>query len=185
MSIEKLKRHYPVTIQWLQFPLHPDTPAQGKSLAELFAGRDIEPMRERMKALMQEAGLPYGERTHTYNSRRAQELAKWADTQTGGDAIHDALFHAYFVDAINISDIDALVHIAESVGLNGSAARRVIEQGEFSQQVDADWQLSREYGISGVPTFFGKDLVVVGCQPYATLEKFVQHLLTLSNEGNS
>lgn len=64
---------------------------------------------------MAEAGLPYGERTHTYNSRLAQELGAWADTQPGGEAIHDALYRAYFVDAVNISDVDALIEIAEAV----------------------------------------------------------------------
>ena len=50
--------------------------------------------------------MPYGRRTHTYNSRLAQELGKWADTQPGGEAIHDALYKAYFVDTRNIGDPD-------------------------------------------------------------------------------
>ena len=51
------------------------------SLKELFAGRDIdvEAMYKRMKGLMDAEGLEYGRRTHTYNSRLAQELGKWAD----------------------------------------------------------------------------------------------------------
>lgn len=177
MSIEKLKANYPVSIRWLPFPLHPDTPAEGKSLAELFAGRDIEPMRQRMKALMAEAGLDYGERSHTYNSRLAQELGKWADTQQGGEAIHDALYRAYFVDNSNLYDVDLLVGIAENVGLDGPAARAVMEQRLFKEAVDADWQRAWEMGITGVPTFYRDDLVVVGCQPYDVLERFVKHLL--------
>jgi len=177
VSIEKLKANYPVSIRWLPFPLHPDTPAEGKSLAELFAGRDIEPMRQRMKALMAEAGLDYGERSHTYNSRLAQELGKWADTQQGGEAIHDALYRAYFVDNSNLYDVDLLVGIAENVGLNGAAARAMLEQRLFKEAVDADWQRAWEMGITGVPTFYRDDLVVVGCQPYDVLERFVKHLL--------
>lgn len=182
MSIEKLKANYPVQVRWLHFPLHPETPPEGRSLAELFAGRDIEPMRVRMRALMQEAGLPYGERTHTYNSRLAQELGKWADTQPGGEAIHDALYRAYFVDAVNIGDIDALVAIATAVGLDAMAARRVLEAREMQAAVDADWQRSRAAGITGVPTFYSNDLVVVGCQPYEVLERFVQHLISLEEQ---
>ena len=177
MSIEKLKANYPVKTRWVHFPLHPDTPADGRSLAEMFAGRDIEPIRQRLKNLMAEAGLPYGDRTHTYNSRLAQELGAWADTQPGGEAIHDALYRAYFVDAVNISDVDALIEIAEVVGLDGLAARAVLVERSFSAKVDEDWARSRGVGVTGVPTFYANDLVVVGCQPYETLEKFVQHLL--------
>lgn len=126
---------------------------------------------------MKDAGLEYGSRTMTYNSRLAQELGKWADTQTGGEAIHDSLYRAYFVDCINIADIDNLVAIAASIGLDGSAARDVLEQRKFEAQVDVDWQRSRDYGVTGVPTFIARKQMVVGCQPYEVLEKFVVHLL--------
>lgn len=182
MSIEKLKKNYPLEIRWIHFPLHPETPQEGKSIAELFAGQDIEPMRQRMKGLMAEAGLEYGNRTHTYNSRLAQELGKWADGKPGGEAIHDALYRAYFVDAKNIGDVDELVAIAESVGLDGSEARRVLDDREYREAVDADWRRSRETGVTGVPTFYANDLVVVGCQPYESLEKFVLHLLEMNAE---
>jgi predicted DsbA family dithiol-disulfide isomerase len=141
-------------------------------------------MRERMKALMAEAGLEYGERTHTFNSRLAQELGKWADSKPGGEAIHDALYRAYFVDNKNISDVDELVVIAEAVGLDALEARRVIIDREYKEAVDEDWQRSRETGVTGVPTFFGNDLVVVGCQPYETLEKFVLHLIQMNSNQN-
>ena len=170
--------------RWIHFPLHPETPQEGKSLAELFAGRDLAPMRERMKALMAEAGLEYGERTHTFNSRLAQELGKWADSKPAGEAIHDALYRAYFVDNKNIGNVDELVEIAEAVGLDRQEARRVIEEREYKEAVDEDWRRSREAGVTGVPTFYGNDLVVVGCQPYETLEKFVLHLMQMNSNQN-
>jgi len=184
VSIEKLKQNYPITTRWIHFPLHPETPQEGKSLAELFAGRDLTPMRERMKALMAEAGLEYGDRTHTFNSRLAQELGKWADSQAGGEAIHNALYRSYFVDNKNIGDVDELVVIAEAVELDGDEARRIIIEREFKQAVDEDWQRSRKAGVTGVPTFYGNGLVVVGCQPYETLEKFVLHLMEMNSKQN-
>ncbi len=164
-------------IRWNPFPLHPETPQEGRSLAELFTGRNIEPMKRQMRKLMAEAGLEYGERTHTYNSRLAQELAKWADTQERGQAIHDALYRAYFADNINLSDIGALVEIASDLNLDGNLARQILKQRSFREAVDADWERARQLGITGVPTFFQNDLAVVGCQPYETLERFVQHLM--------
>ena len=80
-------------------------------------------MHSHFADLMRAEGLPYGERTHTYNSRLAQELGKWADTQPGFDAIHDVLYSAYFVEDRNIGDIDELVALAQSVGLPADAAR--------------------------------------------------------------
>ena len=174
--VARLKKEHGVQTRLVHFPLHPDTPAQGKSLQELFAGRgyDIAKMQAQMRARMQAEGLPYGDRKMTYNSRLAQELGKWADTQPGGEAIHDALFRAYFVDGRNIGDAQVLVEIAESVGLPADKAREVLEQRSFKAAVDADWQKSREYGVTGVPTFVSGGRGVVGAQPYEVLEQLVQ-----------
>src|SRR5437763_1223454 len=92
--VARLKKEHGVKVELVHFPLHPETPAEGKSLQELFAGRgyDIPKLQAQMRARMQAEGLPYGDRKMTYNSRLAQELGKWADTQPGGEAIHDALF---------------------------------------------------------------------------------------------
>ena len=176
MRIEKLKAEHGVKIEWVHFPLHPDTPAKGRALADLFAGRNMDrkAMHAQMKARMDAEGLPYGERTMTYNSRLAQELGKWADTQPGGEAIHDALFRAYFVEARDISQPAVLLDIVGRVGLSFDAARDVLERRTFEAAVDADWDLSRRYGVTGVPTFVVGRYGVVGAQPYEALEELVQ-----------
>jgi predicted DsbA family dithiol-disulfide isomerase len=176
VRIEKLRTEHNVTIEWVHFPLHPETPAEGQSLDDLFRGRNVDrkAMHAQMKARMDAEGLPYGERSMTYNSRIAQELGKWADTQPGGDAIHDALFRAYFVEARDISQPAVLLDIVKAVGLPVDKAREVIEQRTFKDAVDADWKLSREYGITGVPTFVAGRYGVVGAQPYEALEALVK-----------
>jgi len=171
VRIERLRREHGVQVKWVHFPLHPETPAEGRSLADLHAGRgDVAARQAQMRTRMAAEGLPYGERTMTFNSRLAQELAAWADTQPGGDAIHDALFRAYFVDASNIGDAEVLVRIATSIGLASAAARAVIENRTYKAAVDADWEKSRAYGITGVPTFVVGRHGVVGAQPYEALE---------------
>ena len=174
MRIEKLQREHGVKIEWVHFPLHPETPAEGQSLEELFRGRNVDrkAMHAQMKARMDAEGLPYGERTMTYNSRLSQELGKWADTQPGGEAFHDAMFRAYFVDARNISEPAVLLEIVAEVPR--AAAAEVLEKRTFRAAVDADWKLSREYGITGVPTFVAGHRGVVGAQPYEVIERLVK-----------
>lgn len=175
MRIERLIAEHNVKIKWVHFPLHPDTPSEGRSLEDLFAGRgmDIPKMQAQMRERMQAEGLEYGERTMTYNSRLAQELGAWADSQAGGEAIHDALFRAYFVDARDVSDLDTLVEIAASVGLSEADARTVLEQRTFEAAIDEDWARSRQIGVTGVPTFVVGNRGVVGAQPYETLVALV------------
>ena len=178
MRIEKLKQDFEIETVLVHFPLHPETPSEGRSMAEMYAGRGVDPeaMYTRMKRLMDAEGLPYGRRTHTYNSRLAQELGKWADTQPGGEAIHGALYRAYFVDARNIGDPEILVDIAASVGLSAELAREVLAERRFKDAVDADWAKSQQYGVTGVPTFVAGGYGVVGAQPLQTLEEFLEKI---------
>ena len=166
------------------FPLHPETPPDGQSLATLFAGRgvDLEAMYQRMKRLMDAEGLPYGRRTHTFNSRLAQELAKWAEAEPGGQPLHDRFYRAYFVDGRNIGDIEVLVELAASAGLRADEARRVIEERRFKEAVDADWALSARTGVTGVPTFVASGHRVVGAQPENVLRQLMSAAGAVSRE---
>jgi predicted DsbA family dithiol-disulfide isomerase len=176
VRIEKLRETYDIEPVLVHFPLHPDTPAEGREMAAWYRqrGRDPEQMYQEMKARMDAEGLPYGKRTHSYNSRLAQELGKWADTQPGGEAYHDAAYRAYFVDARNIGDPDVLIDIVEKVGLDPAEARKVLDKRRFKDAVDADWQKSAAYGVTGVPTFVAARYGVVGAQPYEALVQLVE-----------
>ena len=158
----------------VHFPLHPETPGEGQSLERLFPGRsaaDIAAAQAHLKGLMTAEGLPYGDRTMTYNSRLAQELASYAITRDGGEGIHDALFRAYFVDGVNIGEIDNLVAIAAQLGLDGDESRVALATRRFRSAVAADWERSRQAGVTGVPTYVAGGREVAGAQPYEVLEK--------------
>jgi predicted DsbA family dithiol-disulfide isomerase len=176
VRIEKLKATYDLNTVLVHFPLHPDTPMEGRELAPWYAqrGRDPEEMYRQMKERMDAEGLPYGRRTHTYNSRLAQELGKWADAQKGGEAIHDLIYKAYFVDARNIGDGEVLVELAGRAGLDTIEARKILMERRFQRSVDLDWQKSAAYGVTGVPTFVAARYGVVGCQPYEALAQLAE-----------
>lgn len=167
--VEKLKRNFAIDVQWVFFPLHPDTPAEGLLLKDLFKGRgmDLDAVQSRLKNLMDAEGLQFNERTHTYNSRLAQELAK------GFDGLRDSLYKAYFEEGRNIGDVEVLVGVAQSAGIPANAARRVLTERTFKDAVDADWEKARRSGITGVPAFVAGGQRVVGAQPYDVLEKLV------------
>jgi predicted DsbA family dithiol-disulfide isomerase len=176
VSTDRLSREYEIEVRWLAFPLHPETPEEGLTLEELFAGHnvDIPRIQRRLKVAADSLGLPLAGRTRTYNSRLAQELAKWAESEGAGDRFHHAVFRAYFVEGLNIARVDELVALAASVGLSPDAARAVILARGFREAVDADWARSRGLGVTAVPTFIIAGRRVVGFQPYETLAQLVR-----------
>ena len=135
---------------------------------------NIPEMMARLRGVAESEGLPLGHRKMTYNSRLAQELGKWAESKGSGELFHKAVFHAYFVDGINIAKIPNLVEMAISIGLSGKEAQGVLETGAFREAVDSDWARSRENGVTAVPTFMMNRRTVIGAQSYEVLERFMK-----------
>ena len=173
MRTDRLQKEYGAELLFTAFSLHPETPEEGMELSELFAGREeyIEAMQTRLSQAAAAEGLPLARRKRTYNSRLAQELGKWAESQGFGDPFRRAVYRAYFVEGINIALVDELVKIAESVGLPADLAHEVLATKSFAAAVDADWQRSGELRITAVPTHLCDGRRLAGFSSY---DDFVQ-----------
>lgn len=156
--------------------MHPETPEEGRTLEELFAGRDIDipALLARLQRVAADLNLPWGRRTMTFNSRRATELGKWAEDLDRGDAFHDAVFKAYFRDGLNIADLAVLKNLCQDLGLDPAEAERVLLEESYKKVVDDDWAYARRLGITAVPTFVTRGRALVGAQPYQELERLIK-----------
>lgn len=170
-----MRREYRIDLRWTAFPLHPETPEEGQTLEELFAGqgKDISAMLRRLKQVAAAEGLPFGDRKMTFNSRLAQELGKWAESRGKGQAFHHAIFRAYFADGLNIGKRQILLDLVVSLGLPSEEAKTVLTERSFRAAVDRDWERSERMGIESVPTFALAGRTLSGVGPYEELEKFV------------
>jgi predicted DsbA family dithiol-disulfide isomerase len=153
--------------------LHPETPAEGVSLAELFRGRfDVQAAHRRLGELCSAEGLEFSPSGMLFQSRRAQELGALGEAE-GKPEIHGALYRAVFVDGADIYQLDELARVAEAVGLDPDVARRALADGSFAPVVDADWDYARQLGVTAVPTFVCEGRAVVGAQSYDVLKSLV------------
>ena len=175
--IKKIKKEFKVAIQLIHFPLHPETPVEGRTLLELFGSTqdDIDQKNKRMKELMVNEGLPYNHRSHTYNSRLAQEIGIWAQTIDNETSIHDNFFEAYFVQGLNVGLESVILDVVSKSGLDTEEAKNVIKNRLFKKNVDEDWNKSRNYGVTGVPTYVYEKQSMVGAQPFENLVEFLNH----------
>ena len=126
---------------------------------------------------MAEENLAYGNRSHTYNSRLAQELSKWGETFKEGETLNLKLFEAYFVQGLNLTELDVLLDVTEAAGLSRKVAKGVIIDRLFQKAVDADWSRAHKLGITGVPTFVFGNQGLVGAQNYKAMEQLIQTIV--------
>ncbi len=174
MRTDRLREEFDLHIRWSFFPLHPETPDEGLELTALFAGRyDIEAMMQRCIEVAKELDLPFGNRTHTYNSRRAQELGKWAEEQGVGEAFHMAVYRAYYIDGRNIALPGELTEIAESVGLDPDAALLAIDKESYAAHVNNDWLRAKKLGVTSIPTSIYQQQALVGFQNYENYRRLI------------
>ena len=145
-------------------------------LEQLFASSSavIKTMVQQQRQTARELGLPFGDRTMTFNSRLAQETGLWAEELGKGNPFHKAAFFAYFRDGQNLAMPDILVKLATESGLPAHDAGKIIATRKYAQAVENDWQESRSLGITAVPTLVFAGQRLTGYQSYDRLEHLVR-----------
>ena len=172
-----------VEVVWHSFQLDPTTvsdpagaaPAVSHSrrLADKF-GRsvaEIDAMQANLSALAAAEGLDYHlddvRSANTFDAHRLLHLA--ADRGLQGE-LKERLLRATFVDTEAVGDHATLQRLATEVGLPADEVAAVLASDRYADDVRADVDQAREYGITGVP-FFVVDAKygISGAQPAEVL----------------
>jgi predicted DsbA family dithiol-disulfide isomerase len=164
----------PVDIVWRSFQLDPEAPVrEDGGFAESFAARKglevghVRSMFTHVTEVAAGEGLAYDfDRVHGANTFDAHRLLHLAAAQGRQGELKERLLRAYFTEGEWIGDRAVLARLASEVGLDEAEARRALEDGAYADEVHADIQTARSFGISGVPFFvFDRTFGVSGAQP--------------------
>ena len=175
-------------VRWLAFQLNPDIPAGGVDrrsyLEKKFGGPErAQQIYARVAAAGDEVGIPFDfERiVRQPNTVDAHRLIAWAQDLdlAASDALVERLFRAYFVDGINIGNIDALAKLAGDAGFDATAARAWLTSDSGRKDIEAEERRARSLGVTGVPFFvFNDRLAVSGAQPPEVLLEAIEQAET-------
>jgi predicted DsbA family dithiol-disulfide isomerase len=112
-------------------------------------------------------------------SRKAHEAAEFAREAGLLDEMNRALFKAFFEEGRDLENIDVLLDVGRSVGLDPDNLREALASGRYTQKVLDDQSLARQVGISGVPALIvsaGRQAYLVsGAQPYDTIKDVIAY----------
>ena len=149
-------------VRWHPFQLNPDLPREGIDrsayLEAKFGGAArAAQIYERVRRAGRDAGLELAiERiARQPNTLDAHRLIAWAqaDGTRDADALVEALFRAYFVEARPVGERDELARIAGEAGWDAGAARAMLDSDAGVAEVAQRERQARELGIGGVPFF--------------------------------
>jgi predicted DsbA family dithiol-disulfide isomerase len=172
-------------IHFQPFELNPDMPPEGQDVGEHVAEKygatpeQSAANRQMIRARAAEVGFTMALRPkgRIYNTFDAHRLLHWAELEGRQTALKTALFAAYFTDGETVSDRAVLVAAARTAGLDGEAAREVLETDAYAKEVrevEAYW---RRNGVNAVPTLvFNDRYMITGAQPAEAFEKAIRSI---------
>jgi predicted DsbA family dithiol-disulfide isomerase len=182
-ALESFKGEDEVTLTYHSFELDPSMPPGVTTpTAEMLASKyQMSPeqadhaqrqMEERAAAdglTFRMDGLVSG---NTRDAHRLLQLAKIRGRQAD---LMERLQRAYFSEQGSIFDRVSLTSLAAEAGLDPDEAARVLATGEYSDAVDADEEMARSLGATGVPFFVvGRRYAFSGAQSPETIAEVLE-----------
>lgn len=177
---------HPFVIEWHPFQLNPDMPDSGMDRREYlerkFGGKDgairaYAPVVEHAET----AGLTidFEGMKRTPNTLDAHRLIHWAGIEGKQNAVVDALFQAYFVQARDIGDHEVLADIADGAGMDAAIVLKLLKSDADREDIRTRDAHSREMGVSSVPTYIvANQHAVPGAQPPELWEKVIAEIMS-------
>lgn len=183
--IERLRREYPVDVEWRPFELHPETPTSGADLTgRLGNSARVAAYMNNIIALAHESGLEIKMPRVVANSHLALEAAEFAREHGGFEAMHVALFDAYFEAGRDIGDADVLCDIGREAGVDDQGLRQALADRRYAETVDRVTAEAREHGVLSTPTFvYEGGFQLVGAQDYDVFASVTSRLLSRRASG--
>ncbi len=158
---------------WHSYQLDPEVSSETTQdlydyVAEMKACSRKESIEEhnKLERLAKTVGLDYHfDKTIVANTFNAHRLIHFASQKGMQDAAEEHLFEAYFINGENINDLNTLIRIGQSIGLDGDELRRMLDSDELEDEVFQDLEEAENQDVDVVPFFlFDRRLIVTGAQ---------------------
>lgn len=174
-----------IDVHWHPFELNPHMGEDGENLREHLAvkyGTTPEGSRKaraRLTELGAELGFTfnYADDMRMVNTFRAHQLLHWAGEQGRKHDLKLALFASFFGRREDLNDIQVLVAVAASIGLDTSEAEMILTNRRFAATVREQEQFWQVRGIQVVPAMiFNEEHLVSGAQGADNYAAILRHL---------
>ena len=167
-------------IHHVPFQLNPDMPTEGisreKYLEIKFGGKDFAaPMYENMRLKAKESGLNFNleKIKKTPNTVLSHLLINLSEKFNLQNEIKEKIYQSYFINGLDIGDINILIDIAKQNNISENAFKDFINEKNI-ENINSKILVTKEKDISGVPFFeIGKDFIS-GAQSSIQLENVIK-----------
>ncbi|HMF31150.1 MAG TPA: DsbA family oxidoreductase [Candidatus Lokiarchaeia archaeon] len=171
--MQQLQQQYDLDVEWKAFELRPETAPEGVDLATVFDKKYFAMVVANVQQLAAEDGISFEFPTRLPNSRLAHLIAEFAKDKGKFDEFHETAFELYWHEGKDIGDLDFLLEMAASIGLDRDEILAYLEREEPRDLLRRNIEELRALGTSGVPTFVIGNQVINGVQPRTVFERAI------------
>jgi len=185
-ALDELKDTISADITFQPFELNPEMRPEGQDFSEHITEKygitkaQSDENRAMIQARGKEVGFDFNftSESRMRNSFDAHRLLHWANLEGKQAELKMALFKAHFTHNQDVSDYSTLANLAASVNLDPAAAKGILENGHFTEEVRKLEQQWQQHGISSVPTvIINNKYAISGGQPADTFKKAIEDIL--------
>lgn len=167
----ELQEKFDIELDWRGFFLHPEIPKGGQSVADLFGEDRARGFVDYLQRFAANFGVPINPPSHIPNTYRALAITEYARDEANLEAFRDAAMDAYWLNGEDIEDEEVLSQLAKSAGLDPATALKASDDPKYHVRIHTDFKQAKANKVTGIPTLFIEDKMIVGCHPYSDLEK--------------
>ncbi len=176
--LKKLQQELDFDVEWRAFEIHPETPKDGVKTVDYFPKYDMEKMKNYIESFGKDVGIKLNGDVLA-NSKLSLAANEFAKKKGKFDKFHEAIFKANFEEGKNIGDMDVLLEIAQSVGLNKAELKLYLVDERNLEAIDESSAQAKKLGITGVPAFIINNKMVVGAQSIEVLKEFIENEINM------
>jgi predicted DsbA family dithiol-disulfide isomerase len=187
-ALSRLGNKVKADIHFQPFELNPAMGAEGQDITEHIQQKygSTPAQQEQSRAMIRERGadvgfdFALGARTRIYNTFDAHRLLHWAGVQGKQSELKHALLETYFTKGQDPSNREILVRVAGEVGLDTDAAAKVLESGEYAEEVREAERFYQRNGIHSVPAvIINERHLISGGQPPEAFEQALRQIIAM------
>lgn len=185
---------YRFQLEYYPFELNPHLPEEGVSYRDYLTRKfgsesKFRELNAHVSQVAAREGLRFNPELQRVspNTRNAHRIIMFARDSGMQSEVVEAFFRAYFVEGIDLSNIDILADIAEGAGLDRTSVEQLLNSNTGKLEIEMAEKELHDLGITAVPLFIIEDRIgISGAQSVEVFSRaFEEVAVTLEHAHSS
>lgn len=169
--IQEIADEYGIELEWKGFEIHPEYPPDGKLRKKSLK---MARVNESLSSVMEEEESKFKLPGFVTNTNMALQAAEYAKSEGKFIQFHNSCYDSYMLERKNIGDINIILEIAETIGIDKHLLENTLKNKEMEENLATYKVQAENADVLGVPTILFNDFRIHGVQSLETYRSIIK-----------